>query len=510
MALNFHSYFSIFAEASATATASEYNPFDEDNYSSYSSTSLSSPDISYDSSTGRVTFGAGGDYFVVFTANCEVSTGNNKTVVLKIKKNGSAVITTDAVILYSNFDPEQVTAHLIVSVEVGDYIEATVDGSVAEFFTSLGTHLTIVKANGHYSSAFYTTKADQTGTADNYDLYDTTNEGGVVSSKLNGVVYAGSTGRFTPSATRTFLMFSSWIYDTGGSVSDLEHQLAIDGSAIDAVTAGASAGLTPLSHTYSLLKEVADDEYATVKRDQGGTTTFDAEVGTSFTMFDISNGGTDPTAMLCFSVTNDSNAFADDSGDKDIFDADNYGTFAKTDHVTAAGITYTQADGKFTLLGAGDYLVICNMVSDSVAAGASTAFKINKNGTTYFTDNVFKHASIDPQSHVVCLIMRLNAGDYLNFLVNNFGADVDDGTSVTIVRLNNIGESNDLFPQLNSDNLLDDDYTINNYSSGTLGRQHDHLATQPQFSLGIPGALNLRRRGPLAQPYTTSKGKSKK
>ena len=68
----------------------------------------------------------------------------------------------------------------------------------------------------------------------------------------------------------------------------------------------------------------------------------------------------------------------------------------------------------------GVYLVICNLITDSVASNASTDFKITVNGAAYFTDKHWKDASMDPQSHAVCLIMNLDGGDYLNFIVNNF------------------------------------------------------------------------------------------
>mgnify|MGYP003113198053 FL=1 len=506
--LNYHSYFSLFTGASATATASEFNVFDEDNYSSYSSTAVSSPDITYDSSTGKIHFGAAGDYFVVFTANVETGV-NAKHAVLKIKKNGTALITSDEIRMMAAFDPEQATVHLVVSIEAGDYLECTHEGDDASCFVSAGTHVTILRTRGHYSSAFYTTKADQTSTADNYDLFDTTNEGGVVSSKVNGITYTGSNGRFTPSATKRFLLFSTWIYDTGGNVNDLQHKLAIDGSAIDDATAGASAALTPVTHTYSLIKEVADDEYASVKRDQGGTTSFDAEIGTSFSMIDVSNNGVDPSAMLCFSVTSDSSALANDSGDKDIFDEDNYGTFAKTDHVTASGINYTEADGKFTVAEAGKYLVICNLVADSVSTNASTDFKITINGSAYFTDKFRKQGTDDPRTHVVCLVISLAKDDYLNFIVNNFGADVDDGTSVSIFRVDNVAGSGDLVLDRTAPaKEIGQDYTINTLNRDVVGSQHTNTTDRVlPFSLGQKGPRHLRGR---TTSYSTSLGSKKR
>mgnify|MGYP003648773376 FL=1 len=519
MALDYHSYFSVFTKTASTAGTGEKNIFDEDNHSSYDFDQVGSPDISYDASTGAITFHGEGDYFLVFAANCGVG-ADDKTATLRIKQNGTNIIENEPILLEDDFEPEQCVVHMIATIEAGDIITCTHQGSDATSFTALGCYFTALKTKGHYSSAVYTTKADVQDTLDNYSLYRTSgdgNEGGVVASKVNGVVYNTANGRFSPSATRKFLYFSTWIFEGDeNTIFDLQHKLTVDGSALDDLTAGCSVARSPLCHTYSLIAEVADDEYATVNRDQSSVVAreFELEEGTSFSFIDISNNGADPKAFFCLSETNDSDALSTSSGDKSIFDEDNYGTHATTQHVTATGITYTAGDGTLTVAHAGDYLVTCVLGSNRTGSGTANSlndFKITVNGSTYFIHEAWKDSTQDVQSNVICLILRLKVGDVVGFVVNNYGAKVDDGTSVSMFMVNDVGGSKDLFPQKLSDELVGDDYVIKNYSPETTGRQHDHLATAvPQFSLGVPGALNLRRRGDLAEPYTTNTGKSKK
>lgn len=519
MALDYHSYFSVFTKSASTAGTGEKNIFDQDNHSSYDFEQVGSPDISYDSSTGEITFHGEGDYFLVFAANCGVG-ADNKTAALRIKQNGTNIVEHEPLLLLDDFEPEQCVIHIIATIEAGDIITCTHEGSDATSFTALGCYFTALKTKGHYSSAIYTTKADVQDTLDNYALFHTSggsNEGGVVASKVNGVVYDNTNGRFSPSATRKFLYFSTMIHEGDeATIFDLQHKLTIGGSSIDDLTAGSTVARTPVCNTYSLIAEVEDDEYATVQRDQSSTTAreFELEAGTSFSFIDISNNGVDPRAFFCGSVQTDGNTLATDSGDQAIFDEDNYSSLTLTDRVTATGVTHTAADGSFTVDSAGDYLVTLVLGSTRSGTGSANSLndlKITINGSTHFTHQVWKDAQQDTQSNCICLILRLKAGDAINFIVNNYGAKVDDGTSVSMFMVSDVGGSKDLFPQKLSDELVGDDYVIKNYSPETTGRQHDHLGTAvPQLSLGIPGALNVRRRGDLAEPYTSNRGKDKK
>ncbi len=74
--LKFHSYLSLHTTADSTASAAQYNIFDEDNYSSYGPTTVSSPDITYPSSDGKVHFGASGN--LGFILALMLHSGNGK------------------------------------------------------------------------------------------------------------------------------------------------------------------------------------------------------------------------------------------------------------------------------------------------------------------------------------------------------------------------------------------------------------------------------------------------
>ena len=500
--LDFHSFCSVFTKAASSATADEFNPFDEDKHSSYSYEEVSSPDITYDKSDGTITFGAQGAYFVVCNMQCASSSGNG-TVVGKIKLNGTDVITSESVNVKAAEDPKQLTLHATIQVNAGDQVTATFDGTGANFGVGKGTYITVFKCNGHFSSAFYTTKADDTSTASSYELYDTTNEGGVVNSTVNGITYAGGTGRFTTSATRTFLIFSTWILDSDDTVSDFFHKININGSTLDELTCGTKIADNPECHSYHAIKEITGGEYAAIVFDQGGTVSFTAEKGTSFSMIDISNSGVNPGSMICMTLNGDSNAMATDSGDKDIWDEDNYASFAKTDRVTTTNIVYTQADGKFTVNETGYYLVTNTTGFDSTSDG-TPVFKLNKNGTTYYDANFDLRDDADPRTFALCLVVHLNQGDYLNFVVNNAGADFDDGSSVSMFKVDEIAN---LYQRTETTEEIIDPNTllINNYSIDSLSEQHNRtVQKQVPFILGSRTPARLRGRRPIADSTINS------
>jgi len=501
--LDFHSFCSVWTTAASNVTAAAINFFDEDGYSSYTHVANSSPDITYDKSTGKIKFAAKGTYFVISTIISE-STSGNITVSGKITLNGTTAVQADGLVITAAEDPRPVTVHTVLNVDDGDIVEAVFTPSAANYRSAKGSYITVVRCNGHFANLNYTADADETTTASSYELFDTTNEGGTVVSNVNGIAYAAATGRLTTTVTRTFLIFSTWVYASDGTRSDGFHKININGSTLDELTSGATAGDTPECHSYHTVKAVTGGEYIAINHDQGGTTGFTAKKGTSLSVVDISNDGTNPPALLCFSVTNDTNAFADDSGDQNIFDSDNYGTFAKIDHVTATNITYTASAGTFAAVESGYHLVTSTIGFDSTSDGTPT-FKLKKAGTDIYTSTLDLRADADPRSFPLCLIVYLDAGEELTFIINNAGADVDDGSSVSIIRLDSIAN---LHPQVApTENLIVEDYTINSYSSDNLSVQHDRTSqTQVPFILGSRTTSRLRGRRPVGNTTTEGVG----
>ncbi len=85
------SYFSLFTTANSNASADAFSVFDEDNYSSYASTQTKTSDISYSSSTGRITFSEAGTYLIIVNAAVRNHGTAADTVDILTKINGTEI-----------------------------------------------------------------------------------------------------------------------------------------------------------------------------------------------------------------------------------------------------------------------------------------------------------------------------------------------------------------------------------------------------------------------------------
>ena len=114
----FSSYISIHTSTDSDASANAYNLFDEDNYSSngFSVTTVSSSDVTFTSSNGRVTFAETGMYFVVIDVPTTVSAQCG--VAAQILVNGSAVYTSKAFFAIQDADPRNYTFHTLSLIHI--------------------------------------------------------------------------------------------------------------------------------------------------------------------------------------------------------------------------------------------------------------------------------------------------------------------------------------------------------------------------------------------------------
>jgi hypothetical protein len=494
----------------------EYNPWDEDEWHASATTNqLESPDTNYKSSDGTFTVDTAGDYFIHFAPMLTAAAGGDTTAVLKIKNNGSVIQQTVAIAIDTSDDKEQVCVNTIVTLAKGDVITCTVDAqSSISVGVWSGSHFTMFKCNGLWATARYTAQGDSLETTDNVAMFDS-DFGGTVVSDTNGVTFTASTGTFVPSATRKFLYFSSWIFNSAATVSGLQHKLCVDGSSgdVDDATAGATAAITPMGHTYSLIREVASTENASVKRDSADTDGFTWEAGSSFCLIDISNNGDLPSSYFCGSVTNDSNAIGTSLAG--IFDEDNYSSFAwNSDILISQGITHTASTGEFTLSEAGDYLVILNLIIDSVAVDGLANIAIAKDGSAAGGSGNAQlnlESDYDPVSFVFCTIMSGVAGTTFTPQVQSFSADIDDGTSITIVRLGprNDGATTghpefDYFDRSEGQTLIGDSNILDVTDKAD---QRPRRVEQAPARMNMNGPLNLRGRLNAGRPHSVSSGK---
>ena len=491
--LNFHSYFSIINTSDATTSAVAYNPFDEDNHSSHTYNSVSSPDITYDSSTGKVTFGAAGTYLIVFSVALTLN-ANSNTIVAQIEVNGTAQYVSAPFFGHSTYDPIDQTFQLITTVDAGDYLEVSVDSQNTQTVAAEnGTSLTVLKANGDYGYLMYTSDASASGPAALIALFDS-NERTADVQTLKNVTYTAAAGTLTPSNTRKFLMLSTLLGTHNANAGEINHGFYVDDSVVENLPVNISKNLDPAEMSIGLLKSLTADETcsARVQSTVAGKT-ITANKGTAFSIFDITNNGTDPSAFLSLSVDGDSDA--NTSGDIICFDSGEWGSYADTDFVTATGITFTADGGTFVVASAGKYFILWNLVIGTATATGARTVKILNGSTIVYQAPWLLHTSIDPMEKTVCVILEASDGDSFTFVVDGPNGKFDAGTAITMFKVDDLGDLT--LRSTDNTGLISetDDYRINTFTNETLSNQHDRLnSAQVPFVLGVPGPLSLRKR----------------
>jgi len=176
---------------------------------------------------------------------------------------------------------------------------------------------------------------------------------------------------------------------------------------------------------------------------------------------------------------------------KNPFDEDNY---SSDDFETrsASGITFTPADGKFTVDEPGLYVVAFAGVY-SLNSGGTVDITIAVNGTTVVTQGGKIANGPDPLDRTAIAFLELNQGDYIEvFYDMEAGKPVvaKSGTQISIYRYFGFFKTEDTV----AGGLINEDHTINTFSQENLSNQYPRNTDQVPFRFGIRGAGSLRGR----------------
>jgi hypothetical protein len=201
-------------------------------------------------------------------------------------------------------------------------------------------------------------------------------------------------------------------------------------------------------------------------------------------LFDITHGGTDPAALLSLTVNADSDSLT--TGNKKCFDSANWASYAKTDRVTAAGITYTAAGGTFAVDSAGKYFILCTVML-SVGSSSERTMTVKRGATTVYSAPFYVHVNTDPQEKTTCLIVDAEAGDSFTFVVTDPQGTFDAGTAISMFK---VDFSNESTPSA----LIAEDFTVNTWEIDTLSSQYNRVVEEVPVSLGTRGPTSLRGR----------------
>jgi len=513
--LLYHSYFSIITTADSDSLSTgggdeQENVFLASNYSSFSANTVSSPDIEFDSATGKITVKATGTYLLVFIPTVTVAGGVG--VNARITRNGSTEVVLESLVAFNSTDPISATCHRILDLTAGDYIQLTIAAtSTTAIVAQNGTSFTMLKANGDYASLAQSGDGVQ-GVANTLEVIgdiDLAGSGNIVTN-LKNITYASATGLLTPANTRPFLLLATLMGASNTTSQETSIGIYADGSIIDGGSVMINKNNDPNEESYGLLKTLTGGETVSGRYNGGSGNKITTKKGTSFSVLDLSsnNGAGTPSAFISFAVAADSDSQA--GGDSNAFDEDNWTSYSTTTHSAATGITYTSGDGTFVVSNAGKYLILWNLFVGSATHSVTRDVKILKNGSIVYTTPLMFHTSFDPDEKTVCVILDADAGDSFTFVVNNLKAKIDNGTSITMVKIDDL---KDLHVQSTpTDSLIADDFTINSFSINGLSPQYDRAGSkQVPFLLGSRGPLSIRGRkmGSTGEPPIVKPGDKK-
>ena len=119
------------------------------------------------------------------------------------------------------------------------------------------------------------------------------------------------------------------------------------------------------------------------------------------------------------------------------------------------------------------------------------------------------HSVFDPTGWTTMFLADLDAADYLTVTVTDLGGTLDEhGSSIAIIRVDEVGGSRDISAQQESSGSIGDNYTLKTFNREISGFQNDNLLNhQVPFSKAIAGPRNLRGRATSYAPSLGSKTK---
>lgn len=162
---------------------------------------------------------------------------------------------------------------------------------------------------------------------------------------------------------------------------------------------------------------------------------WDASTGTFSCGTDQSGGGGGGSTSY-ISVTTQSNSTAS-SAEYDVFQSSSYSALSTVTNASS-GITYTSADGRFTVDADGVYSIGATFIMNGSSSNLVNVI-VKVNGSPVYSHDVYVHSSVDPVTRSVRLLYTLAANDYVEYFVDSVSSNsisTYDGTTANIFKVN--------------------------------------------------------------------------
>ena len=462
-----------------------------------------SDDVTYDAAAGTFTFARAGIYHIVLVAHTQQETAH-RLHSFAMNLNSDAVFYASEKQVNHGYDPVESTHQTIVSIAADDvlHIKIKTAGNVATI--GKGTSVTVTEiTSGHYASQQATATGTNTN-IDEFNPFDTnyTNNPSSYTTVTAGMTVTGTAGSFTANVAGRYLIMVSNVFvmaDQSGGTSQITMKLKKGGTAFATRVVTAIAADDPAENTFCTIENLAEADVLTMTWDTSDATAGDgvqAVKGTTFTVYKLEEGHHKNGITSGFfgtphiSVQNTETDFTGTSAEINPFDSDSYDSANSFDTRVANGITFTPADGKFTVSEPGLYAVYFSPVLE-INSGNSVDIEIKVNGTIQVS-SVGKVANgPDPLDKTVAAFLELNKGDYVTVTIEALASGVlefNTGSQITIFRYFGLFNKVRGRPA----GLIKASNVFNTYSIENLTAQYDGNNDQVPFSKGARGPVNLR------------------
>ena len=530
---NFTSYCTVYISGGVTTTsASEYSVFNTSNVSSDPAPTIdvlhSTPDISFDSTTGKITFGVEGTYLIYTNLGVieipSFTSTDTTTVTAKIKINGGTdweadVSKTGVDIPLDPRHKEEIVGHIVRDVGAGDTVEVTVVTSNSETVQLAGgAHITVVKIHGQYGHVHYTASSNETA-ANTAAVLGDSDLGGTTTVKTSGVTFTASTGIFTVGTTGNYLMLGHEYAentDGSGNASGNRHMIYVTGSLTSRHSMNQPDGHNDPGTMLWYGKLVSSEAGCSFRKQHVKKSKINK--GSSFSLIDIQGKTGTASSGIGSSgefmgETTDPGA-AENTGTQILFDSDD-GFSAIETNGRLAGLagntfTFTSSAGKFSPSVSGTYLIsLIYQTSVSSGAGASAhTLSLNVNGSAIFSKKGSISSTSDGGLNTFLVVCDLNSGDEIQFVTVN-PKTTSPIAWVTMVKIDSIkNRQKRLTIEERASSQIAKDGTINTFERDVIGKQYSTLTDRVlPFSKAIGGPTNLRGR---TTAYAPSLGGSEK
>ena len=525
--LKLDSYLSLWTHAESNNLTEDtlYIPFDEDNWNTGgldpAYTLVNSADITYDSGQGSISVKNAGKYFI-YCSGPVYATGGDALVVMALYKDSTKIADNGTGVRIKDGEgPKDVAMHSVQNLDAGDALKIQVtvsdgpnpsDTVVGKF--GIGWHFTMLRVNSVAGHVRYTSDADSTGTSSgNVDLYDVPANNGTIQQLTAQCTFDADQGAFQVDTGGTFMMFSALQFktnDAGVAGGSGNHKFSLEGSQIDELSMGWHPDTDDGALTeYSMLKEGVAAGNKLKTRYVSGEDAFTAQAGSCFSIFKIGswhpesgNGVTVLGSRIGFGCNHNYSDDFDDAtadGGTGIFDEDQWGGSLSITETTAASdsdIVFVPASGRINLLASEptDWFVSISVGMNGddadTADGAVNYFRLDQGGDEIFRSYSRAASGESPENCTIAMIIRQGPdASYLVPRMGSFDGEIDDGTSISIFRLNNRIKTEGT-PTAEIAN----DFTINNFNKDTVDKQYNRQVDQVPMKLGVRGPMSLRGR----------------